>query len=129
MLTVPSSEQEAISGNLGEKFTFLIALLWYFRFLYGIEPMSMSNHTILRSYVPRMKLSPPGCTLRDEIHLAPDWYLATTLCFWRLYWNTCICVQAKKCGFVGWKEILCTIPFDCVKGRVELLLLKLWIIT
>jgi len=32
----------------------------------------------------------------DEIHLAPDLYLLTIDCFYKLYWNTVVWVAAKK---------------------------------
>lgn len=76
-----------------------------------------------------MKLSPPGWQEIDEIHWAPDWKVATTDCFWRLYWNTLMWVQAKKCGFVGWKQIAYMIPLELLKGLVELLLEREWIKT
>ena len=64
-----------------------------------------------------------------EIHLAPDLYLLTIDCFCRLYWNTVVCVDAKKCGLVGWKATQCMIPFVVEKGFYDEALLMEWIKT
>ena len=63
-----------------------------------------------------MKLSPLGCIEMLLIHLAPDRYLETIDCFWRLYWKTVVCVAAKKCGLVGWKDTHWIIPLVVENG-------------
>ena len=63
-----------------------------------------------------MKLAPLGWIEIEEIHLAPDLYLLTIDCFWRLYWKTVVWVQAKKWGFVGWNDTHWMIPFVVEKG-------------
>jgi hypothetical protein len=91
--------------------------------------MSISNQMIFLSYVPKIKLSPLGCTEILDIHLAPDAYLETTLYFYRLYWKTVWWVATKKCGLVGWKVIDCTIPFVWVNGLWDDALAREWIRT
>ena len=91
--------------------------------------MSISNQRTFLSYVPNMKLSPFGCMDMLEIHLAPDLYLLTIDCFWRLYWNTVVYVAAKKCGFVGWKAMQWMMPLVVENGFIEDPLLMEWIRT
>ena len=57
-----------------------------------------------------------------DIHFAPDLYLLTIVCFYKLYWNTVICVQAKKCGFRGWNANAYIIPLVVLKGFYDVAL-------